>query len=481
MALELRQNLKLQQQLIMTPQLQQALKLLQMPRLELAEAIQIELRENPTLEEVLEPLDEDKPILEDEHTYFFKGPGMEKGIRAEEILWDSSPYEYGPIDYSQYQDEDSRPTLEQSLTRHPSLIDHLIWQMRLSEFTEEQRRIGLILIGNVDDDGYLRISLDDVSKITASPLEVVEMVLKRIQEFDPPGVCARDLPECLLIQARQLGINSSLVEEIILHHFEDLKNQNYTNIAKLLGISVKEVIEVAECISKLEPKPGRAFSTEEPHYIIPDVFVYRIDNEYVIFLNEDGLPKLRISPFYRSCISSGSITKEEREYIQEKIRSALWLIKSIHQRQRTIYRVTESIMKFQREFLDKGVSHLKPLVLRDVAQDIGMSESTISRVVTNKYVQTPQGIFELRYFFNSGIQKNDGDSIASESIKEMIKKLIQNEDPSRPLSDSEIVNLLLKNNIPIARRTVAKYRTMAGIPPSNKRKRAFEIQIRKGD
>jgi len=472
MALELKQSLKLTQQLVMTPQLQQALKLLQMPKLELAETIQIELKENPTLEEILDQVEEDKPYIEIEHQEL-KRAGSEKGLKIEELNWDIYPNESSSINYSQYHDEDSRPTLEQTFTRRPSLTDHLIWQLRLSKFNEEERRIGVLLIGNIDEDGYLRISLEDVARASHAPLGMVEMVLKRIQDFDPPGVGARDLAECLLIQARTMGYKSSIVEEIICHHLEDIKNNNHAQIAKRLGVSMKEIMDAADLIGRLEPKPGRSFSTEEPHYIVPDVFVYKIDNEYVIVLNEDGLPKLRISPFYRSCIASESISRSEREYIQEKIRSAVWLIKSIHQRQRTIYRVTESIVKFQKEFLDKGIAHLKPLVLRDVAHDVGMSESTISRVVTNKYIQTPQGIFELRYFFNSGIQKKDGDSIASESVKEMIKQMIQKEDPRKPLSDNEIVNFLSKKNIHIARRTVAKYRNMAGVLPSNNRKRPF--------
>lgn len=223
----------------------------------------------------------------------------------------------------------------------------------------------------------------------------------------------------------------------------------------------------------MEPKPGRPFSTEEPQYITPDVFIYKIDDNFVVVLNEDGLPKLQVSPFYRSYMAKDKLTKNEKEYIQEKIRSAIWLIKSIHQRHRTIYRVTESIMKFQWEFLDRGVGNLRPLVLRDVAQDIDMSESTISRVVTNKYVHTPQGIFELKYFFSSGIQRSGEDSIASESVKEKIRKMIQKEDSKRPFSDHEIMDILSRENIHIARRTVAKYRNMLGVLSSNKRKKFF--------
>jgi RNA polymerase sigma-54 factor len=270
-----------------------------------------------------------------------------------------------------------------------------------------------------------------------------------------------------------MAFKSIIVEEIIGHHLKSLQNNKHARIARKLGVSIEEVVEAAKFISGLEPKPGRAFSAEKPQYITPDMFVYKIDNDYVIVSNDDGLPKLQVSPFYRRHLAGQDLSKSEKEYIQEKLRSAVWLIKSIHQRRRTIYRVTESIMKFQWEFLDKGAGHLKPLVLRDVAQDVEMSESTISRVSTNKYVHTPHGMFELKYFFNSGIQRRGEESIASESVKERIRKMIRKEDTKRPLSDHEIMEILSDENIPIARRTVAKYRNMLGVLPSNKRKRHF--------
>ncbi len=270
-----------------------------------------------------------------------------------------------------------------------------------------------------------------------------------------------------------MSLESTIVEELIRHHLQDLENNNHLQIAKKLDVPLEEVVKATEIISQMEPKPGRPFSTEESQYITPDMFVYKIDNDYVIVSNDDGLPKLHVSPFYRSHLAGQDLSKIEKEYIQEKLRSAVWLIKSIHQRRRTIYRTTESIMKFQREFLDKGVGHLKPLVLRDVAQDLEMSESTISRVSTNKYVHTPHGIFELKYFFNIGIQRRNEESIASESVKERIREMIRKEDTKRPLSDHEIMDILAGENIPIARRTVAKYRNMLGVLPSNKRKRLF--------
>jgi RNA polymerase sigma-54 factor len=472
MALELRQTLKLTQQLVMTPQLQMALKLLQMPRLELSEAVQVELRENPVLEELLDQKEEQTPHSERESLEEGKEK-PEKDIRSDEINWDKYPSEFSSINYNIYRGDDNRPNYEQTLSRSPSLTDHLIWQLRLSKFTEEERQVGVLIIGNLDENGYLRISLDDVAQSSGVLLQKVEKVLGKIQEFDPVGVGARNLSECLLIQVRSIAFKSIIVEEIIGHHLESLQNNKHDQIARKLEISIEEVVEAAKFISGLEPKPGRAFSAEKPQYITPDMFVYKIDNDYVIVSNDDGLPKLQISPFYRRHLAGQDLSKSEKEYIQEKMRSAVWLIKSIHQRRRTIYRATESIMKFQREFLDKGVGHLKPLVLRDVAQDLEMSESTISRVSTNKYVHTPHGMFELKYFFNSGIQRRGEESIASESVKERIRKMIRKEDTKRPLSDHEIMEILSGENIPIARRTVAKYRNMLGVLPSNKRKRPF--------
>ncbi len=331
----------------------------------------------------------------------------------------------------------------------------------------------MLIIGNLDENGYLQMPLKDVAKSAGADLDIVNKVLAKIQEFDPVGVGARDLSECLLLQAESMNLGSTIVEELIRHHLKDLENNNHVQIAKKLGVSLKEVLKATEIISRLEPKPGRPFTTEESQYILPDVFIYKIDNEFVVVLNEDGLPRLHVSPFYRRYLAQEDLSKSEKEYIQEKIRSAVWLIKSIHQRHRTIYRVTESIMKFQWEFLEKGIGYLKPLVLRDVAQDIEMSESTISRVVTNKYVHTPHGIFELKYFFSSGIQRSGEDSIASESVKEKIRKMIQKEDSRKPLSDHEIMEILSRENIHIARRTVAKYRNMLGVLASNKRKRPF--------
>jgi RNA polymerase sigma-54 factor len=341
--------------------------------------------------------------------------------------------------------------------------------------TEHEQAIGEKIIGEINDDGYLESSIDEITQEAKVDKEIVGSVIKKIQQFDPPGICCRDLKECLLLQVDIFGKEKVLLAEIIEKHLDDLQTKNYQAIAKELKLSIEDILQAVKVISALEPKPGRPFAGEEPQYITPDIFIQKVGDDYVILLNEDGLPKLRISPYYRSTLVGTSKGEESpaRAYIEDKIRSAIWLIRSIHQRQRTIYRVTKSIVKFQRDFLDKGIAYLKPLILRDVAEDIGMHESTISRVTTNKYVYTPQGMFELKFFFNSSINQLEGDGIASQAVKSKIKHLITHEDHRKPLSDQQIVELLKKENVNIARRTVAKYRDMLNILPSSKRKKVF--------
>lgn len=478
MALEIKQNLKLTQQTIMTPQLQQSIKLLQLSRLELKDLIQKEIIENPVLEEVqdfsngdnsnkIEDIKELEPVKINEVTFDNQDTNM--GVKWENYTGSFAPNSSG----SGFEDDDGF-SLENIITKKITLYDHLTFQLRLSNFTETEELIGNLIIGNIDEDGYLRVSLADIAEASETDETVVENILKQIQEFDPLGVGARDLKECLLIQAKHRIKDSSIVEEILTNHMHDLENKRFQIIAKKMKVPLEKVVEDARLISELDPNPGRHFYEHEAQYITPDIYVYNVGNEFFTVLNEDGMPKLRISSFYRNALSQGDLTsKITKEYIQEKIRSAVWLIKSIHQRQRTIHKVMNSIIKFQRDFFEKNTGHLKPLVLRDIAEDIGMHESTISRVTTNKYVHTPQGIFELKYFFNSGIDYSRGESIASESVKDKIKQIILNEDPSKPYSDQKIVNLLKKSNINIARRTVTKYREMLNILPSSKRKRVF--------
>ncbi|MEJ2200899.1 MAG: RNA polymerase factor sigma-54 [Desulfuromonadaceae bacterium] len=482
MALELRQQLKLSQQLVMTPQLQQAIKLLQLSRIELVDMVQQELEENPILEEGAESAEEKE--LDEVLSESLKG--QEAGEEIKEVAGENEGmadidwqtylegYSLGGSTADFYEEDDDRPSYENLLTKKSTLTDHLMWQLNLSRMSDEIRRIAAEIIGNLDDDGYLQASLEEVAEITGSSPGNVEEALQMVQNFDPHGVASRNLQECLLHQVKHLGMEGSLVETILREHIAELENRKYPVIAKALGVPLDEVFCAAKIIAGLDPRPGSVYSQEDVHYITADIFVYKINDEYVVVLNDEGLPNLRINSFYRNALSgSGNIDAKAGEYIQDKMRGAVWLIKSIHQRQRTIYKVTKSIVKFQREFFDKGVDYLKPLVLRDVAEDIEMHESTISRVTTNKYVQTPQGLFELKYFFNSGISTTEGDSIASESVKSKIKEIIGGENTRKPYSDQKIVELLHQQGIDIARRTVTKYREILGVGSSTERKRLF--------
>jgi RNA polymerase sigma-54 factor len=473
----------------MTPQLQQAIKLLQLSRLELLDVINQEMVDNPLLEESAEEQAEEQaegqaegdsaagkePVSksqEQEDPDALKPVTVEETAR-EDIDWSNYLDEYSATGPVYYEPEDREtPEYENFLVRQLSLVDHLLWQLLLSHPGKTEQKIGNAIIGNLSRDGYLQATIGELSALTRSDASQVEMVLEKMQAYDPVGVCARDLKECLLIQARYLGLEDSLVVHIIENHFKHLENKNYKAISQALGVSFDDVLGAVEIITRMEPKPGREFSDEAPHYISPDIFVYKMGEEFVIVLNEDGMPKLRVSAFYRDALSRGDgVPSGTRDYIQNKLRSAVWLIRSIHQRQRTIYKVVESIVRHQNEFLENGIGYLRPMVLRDVAEDIGMHESTVSRVTTNKYVHTPQGTFELKFFFNSSIGRIDGDAIASASVKDKILQIVQSEDPAKPYSDRKMVEILKAANIDVARRTVAKYREMLRVLPSNKRKR----------
>jgi len=476
MALELRQQLKLTQQLIMTPQLQMAIKLLQLSRLELMDTIQQELEENPALEE-----DTPEVSADDQHpdsgdisptaTSPTKEVTMEEKIR-DDIDWSNYIDEYNSSGRIHFESErKDTPNFESFLSRKESLPEHLLWQLLMIFPTEEEEKIGSLITGNLNKDGYLDANLEELADTLVTSVEKIEQVLSKMQTFDPVGVCARDLCECLLIQARHFNMDNTIVTDIVKNHLNHLENKNYKAIAKALKATIEEVVSAVTIIKSLEPRPGRQFSDEEPQYIIPDIFVYKFENDFIIVLNDDGMPKLRVNSFYRNAIKQGKkIPDQAKDYVQEKMRSATWLIRSIHQRQKTIYRVMESILKFQRDFFERGIAYLKPMVLRDVAEDISMHESTISRVTTNKYAHTPQGIFELKYFFNSSIKRVHGEAIASASVQDKIKQIIEGENPKKPYSDDKISKLLKEANINIARRTVAKYREILKVLPSNKRK-----------
>jgi RNA polymerase sigma-54 factor len=482
MAIEMRQQMKLTQQLVMTPQLQQAIKLLQLSRVELQDIVRQELEENPVLEETpeieetkepdqLETLEKENPP-ESENTDFQEVKAGEETLQ--EIDWATYLDGYNYSAGEQYYDDDDRPSYENILTRKSTLFDHLMWQLKLGKFSDEELKIGLEIIGNIDEDGYFRASLSEVAAVCGASEDAAESVLTRVQDFDPMGVAARTLQECLLIQVRQLGMGGSVMELILRDFLKDLETRKYKQIAKVLGIDFNEVLVAAKLIAGLDPKPGRQYGQDDVQYISPDIFVYKVGEELVVVLNDEGLPNIKINPFYAGDNRTGALMDAKaEEYINDKMRSALWLIKSIHQRQRTIYKVSKSIVKFQRDFLEHGIEYLKPLVLRDIAEDIGMHESTISRVTTNKYMQTPQGLLELKYFFNSGISTNEGDSIASESVKNKIREIVESEDLRKPYSDQRIAEILSRSNINIARRTVTKYREMLKIASSSERKRLF--------
>jgi RNA polymerase sigma-54 factor len=488
-AIELKQELRLSQQLVMTPQLQQAIKLLQLSRLELVGLVQQGLQENPVLEEVLDGEEAEtasggEAERETFDTAVESPPEPVPTEAAEENREPTDAEKVADIEWQDYMDanpqtgirglggDDDRSSIESTLTRRPTLAEHLEWQLQLSDLPVEEGVAACFIIGNLDDRGYLRSTVEDLAGQAGVVEEVVERALARVQEMDPAGVAARDLRECLALQVRTLEIDDPIVHRILDECLETLIKRDFRGVAKRLGIAIEEVAAAAALIGHLEPRPGRAFGGDEPIYIIPDIYIYKIGEDFHIVLNDDGLPRLRINVLYRDVLAKkdSGVSKDTREYVHDKVRSALWLIKSIHQRQRTIYKVMESIIKHQREFFERGINYLKPLNLRDVADDIEMHESTVSRVTTNKYVHTPQGIFELKYFFNSSINRVEGDAIASESVKERIRRLITNEDPRRPLSDQRIAEMLKVANIDIARRTVTKYRESMNLLSSTKRR-----------
>ncbi len=497
MAYELRQELRLTQQLVMTPQLQLSIKLLQLCRLELVDTIQQEMAENPLLEEAQES---DREVSEENLDNADEIPdkqpdALKKLEDSVEFDWRSYVENSGRESYSSFNAGEEREPFEAKLTRTSTLADHLTWQLHLSSLNQDEQQIGELIIGGLNPDGYLKMSLIDIAKnhllekctgekpdnpttlnhtnwlSLLLALQKAGRVLSTIQEFDPVGVAARDLKECLLIQIKFLGKEGSILEKIVKHHLPDLERKRYKVIAAKLNTSIEEVIESAKTIAQLEPKPGRPFNDNRSQYITPDIYVFKTDDEYKVVLNGDGMPRLRISNFYlKTLYNKDASSKSTKDYIKNKMNSAVWLIKSIYQRERTIKKVMESIIKFQREFFDHGAAHLKPLKLRDVADDIEMHESTVSRVTTNKYVHTPNGIFELKYFFNTAISSVQGESVASESVKNKIKEILSNEDPKHPYSDQKIAAILKDQNITMARRTVAKYREVLGILSSSMRK-----------
>jgi len=470
MALEIKLSQKLSQTLVMTPQLQQAIKLLQLGRLDYLQVIERELLSNPVLEDAREQSeeieDQARTATDQSNTKTADSDSIEEGALPGDY------FGYSANRSSGFDTDRNRSFVESTVQSPEGLSTHLLWQLRTSELSNEDEDIASQIVGNLDLNGYLSAGLAEIAELCQRSVEDVERVLKIIQSLDPVGIAARDLRECLLIQLEHLGQYETLAWHIVSTHLSAVEHRQFESIASSQRVSTEDVYSAIKEIQKLEPRPGRPFVDEMPVYITPDVYVRKIGEDYVIALNENGLPRLRLNPEYQRLLDTKVPVGSDKSYLQEKLRAAAWLIKSIEQRQQTIYRVTESIMKHQREFLERGVSEMRPLVLREIAADVGLHESTISRVTTNKYVHTPQGVYELKFFFSSGLKTGSGE-VSSESVKRRILELIGAENPKKPISDQIIADILKEEGVDIARRTVAKYREMMKILSSSRRKKMF--------
>lgn len=493
MGMELRLSMKLSQRLIMTPMLQQVIKLLPMTRLELVNAIRQEMEENPFLEELeeVDTQEQEKQEQEEQKEKIDAGETPEsvkpeEGFEEEASLTGKEEKKSDEVDWESYFQEEAydgatgegyedKPSLENTLRSSESLQDHLTWQLHLTIPEPDKREVGEIIISEIDTDGFFKGELKDVAEQAETDVETVEEVLNTIKtKFEPTGVGAFDIKECLMLQAHFLEPDDPIVRELIEDYLPQLSERNYARIAKDLNVDVERIMEAIEFIRSLDPAPGRSFNTESAHYVIPDIYLVPLNGEYQVILNDDGVPRLRINSYYKSILRGDkSVKPKTREFVENKFKSAIWLIKSIEQRRQTMLKVGKSIVKFQRGFLDHGISHLKPLVLRNVADDIGMHESTISRVTRNKYIHTPQGILELKFFFHSGVNSYLGSSVSSVRVKEMIKKIVMEEDSKNPATDDQIVRLLQTQDVKIARRTVTKYRKELGVFPASKRKKIY--------
>ena len=489
MALEQKLTLKLAQRLVMTPSLQQAIKLLQMTRMELQTVVAQELVENPVLEEGDETFEQEDKEETPEATPEEK-PSEDGELDHQESMDDidldayfNEYLEGGSAGPSIFEAREA-PPLENTLTREPDLYDHLLWQLHLTEISSRQREISELIIGNLDPEGFLVATLEEIQEMGRQELQQeayteseVREALILVQGFDPPGVACHDLKESLLHQLDSQGEpTDSLTRRVIQEVWDLFLRRQFQAIAREFGVKLSQLEPVVDKVRSLELRPGRKFSTERTHYVEPDVYITKISDKYVIVLNDDGMPRLRISNAYRNMLRKIKRDRgeaEARQFIKEKLRSAVWLIKSLDQRQRTIYKVSDSIVRQQRGFFERGIDYLRPMVLRDVADDIGMHESTVSRVVSNKYMHTPRGLYPMKFFFHSGIDREFGADISSLTVKRKIQHQIQEEDPRRPLSDSELTRVLQREGINIARRTVAKYRDELGIPSSTNRKQIF--------
>ncbi len=482
MALELRQQLKLAQKLVMTPQLRQAIKLLQLNRLELTDALQAEMEQNPLLEEA-EPAPtpsenpeslsaaENKEIPEAPATTQVQG---DDPATVAEVNWEDYANTFdSDFSFARETPPADAPSQFDFISATPGLTSHLQWQLTHLKLDELDKEIAHFILGNLDGHGVFQADIEDICAYVHCTTQEAEGMLRLVQSLEPPGIAARNIRESLLLQLERRGLEESLAYHIIDEHMDLLQTRNYALIARQSDVTARKVQAAVAVISSLTPYPGNEFSNEQTNYVIPDVYVDKIDGEFIIRLNNDGLPNLQLSSSYQEMIKENNkINKDSRNYLQEKKRSAQWFIKSLQQRQRTIYKVMESLLKFQHDFFEKGPGYLKPLILHDVADDIGMHESTVSRVTSNKYVHTPTGIYELKYFFSTAVATTNGETVAAEAIKNRIRQIIQQEDSAKPLSDNKLSALLKEEGIKVARRTVAKYRDQLKILPVKHRRKA---------
>lgn len=469
------------QKLVLAPALQQAIRLLQMTNLELQEVINQELEENPMLE-----------LEEDDSREANSSTSAGEEIRPEEeiIPAETAPDEFDEIifaaGFQDYFDEDipysgqgdrERVPFENIVSRRPSLWDHLNWQASLTFFDPSELEIAEFIIGNLDDDGYLTIRPEEIATRLQRPLEKVEAVREKIKTFDPPGCASLSLSEALLAQMDSLNLQDEAARRIISDYLTYLQKADHQELARLLNLNLSELKLHLDLIKNLDPAPGHKYSEGRDVYVVPDIFVVKEDGEWKIYLNEEGLPRLRLNQYYSQLIQAGFRQDQETaRFLKEKMKRALWFIRSLDQRNRTIYRVARYIVDRQKNFLEQGLDHIKPMTLLEVARELGLHESTIGRVVANKYMMTPLGLFPLKFFFHKSLSGAYGEEVSSIRIKERIKKLIENEDRNNPLSDDEIVDILSREKIVIARRTVAKYRGQLDIPPSHIRKKKFMME-----
>ncbi len=490
MALEQRLTVKIAQQLRMTPQLRQAIKILQLSKPELETMIADELCQNPVLEEQeasdakAEELGTRTGDAEKSETEAAPAAQEQQTTEAESISqvdWEEyverqSNDFHGSVGAGSDRDDDRMRLFENTAAPDGGLSEMLTDQLALLMMNEQERRLATLVCLNLDEEGYLACNVEEIAAMGESTVEAVNEAREIVQELEPPGCGSVDLRECLLLQLRLLGYESDdYVVLVADRHLKDLESKRYSRIAKDLGTTTDEIVECHKILRTLDPKPGHAYSVNDTRYIAPDAYILRIDDDFLVVLNDEGLPRLQLSPQYANLLAAGQDNRTAKSYLQDKHRSAVWLMRSIEQRQRTLRKVTESIVRFQRKFLVHGVSQLKPMVLRDVANDIGMHESTVSRATANKYVHTPQGLFELKYFFTSSLRGTDGCDVSSESVKQKILTMIEAENPRKPISDQFISVQLKEQGIDIARRTVAKYRESMNILPSSKRRRVVEL------